>query len=1378
MSDTYNLWDVPLSPVYGIAETLGRFPVIRDTEFSDWLEQAPVFSGARTFREQAPGWAAGFDFATSFIPYIGWAGRLGKAAQTANMGRGLLGLTNRLGVQAGRAAGGGAIGEALGSAVLYAPPSAAITGFDVLGDRYENPYDAATGLVLGTALGAGLQAGGRALTPAVRGLFPPSAAQVAEGQFESTIAKDWRNIFEPPPQLLAMGGFSANIRRQAAEASRSPRFQEALDPSLEPQMMHRELLGVRQQLRDGLVQGIDPAIVESQIDAAVRQTVAQKPADFEDVIDWGPEPSDNPRTQQWARWSLRYGPDPENTGSHIRLSLEGPESQINNPQTLAEHLRLPEDWLADIKWGGVSQVASSHANTYARLLNLPDRPAPGFNDSNAPWGENFRRVTRVLPDKTEQTWVARRDIDNGLWTLATEIPGEHRMTARSLFPNLKRKDTREAARAYFTFKTDRPARFIPEAFTDLDNAGPDALWHRRVNLDTTRSQLLKQILDYEDVYLNPKTVKSIQRSIYGPKENREKFVRTVLGSPTAGEHIMQNIRHVAAPTVQQFKDNAVASGTWGLYRTVMEGVESRVRQQLHGKAVISADKSPLASIFSAPGLDDAEALVPALRRMIMSEPDQLEIIRQYLKRNDKTLEDLDGTSAGAWLRQLHKVADDVNLKDYNAGIESLRKIGATNARSIPFRGKHAGVSHSWDGSIFVPIYKAGNINPSAAIAGGSLKQAQQKAQAWLKAVAQEEPDVQYRVGNAFVPGGTETPPGWLTRMAGNPGFLQPRGTLRGYEHEFEPYKHVDDFIAELEDNFLRRARYFGRVAADALTVSQRNQIRLLDPKLWQLLETRTAQLTGQPIAAEVWQNKVLDQALAPYLGTNSASKLSEAVNETMFHSLYLGHVGAPTLNLTSMFQTHIPAALEMLTSRPDQLRHFGYWLPWMDEAGRARPGMHFVPDAFGLWWGGIRRAMNPSEGDREVFEHVFNNKIIGGFMNEYTGQDRTLAARASEKLRGPEDLLFWFRQVSGILMQKSTQVSRTFATGMALETMDRLEKAFRVKFSSGQRIHNATTMVERADYNYFKQDRPLMFTSPLGSVFGNQKTWMVNYLWMLAHYFGLAKQGQWEPLLFSLGTTAALGGAFAVPLLGQGIDAFAGLTEDKDGREWIFDHMGEGGNAIAFGLPALFGLSMSENVAAPGANLTHDAEFLFSIIALEKAKQLGRAVGRGLEDATTLGINPFEDPLFARQVGQTFAPRALYRSWEALQEGPLRSAATGYPMVRDFGLGARVLHGLGFRDVDIAIQYEAYRHLIKDKEEMNRQVGAFGEAYARASLNNDRETMTELLQRAAVMGISIDSVMRSAQVRMRNEGMDMFGRNFSQSLQDRYRETLEAGGAQ
>lgn len=101
-----------------------------------------------------------------------------------------------------------------------------------------------------------------------------------------------------------------------------------------------------------------------------------------------------------------------------------------------------------------------------------------------------------------------------------------------------------------------------------------------------------------------------------------------------------------------------------------------------------------------------------------------------------------------------------------------------------------------------------------------------------------------------------------------------------------------------------------------------------------------------------------------------------------------------------------------------------------------------------------------------------------------------------------------------------------------------------------------------------------------------------------------------------------------MPLIANGADFLTETFADQDAREFMFERFGETGNAFSFGLPAMFGMSLHGNVAAPGSNLAHDTEFFFSVMAFERAKLMGRAMGRAWDDAMVLGQSPISDPLF------------------------------------------------------------------------------------------------------------------------------------------------------
>lgn len=1361
MSDTYGIGDVLLSPVYGILDTASNLPFVDETGLADWLDRSPLFRGSQNFRDLNPGGALVADIAAAFVPYVGWAGALNKVGA---VGRGLLPAINRAGVGAAKLFPTSTpLAFAAGETVRYAPVAAAVTGFDLLGDQYDSAWEALAGFGLGTALGGGFQALGHAAAPAIYRNAP------------KLVGEAWRTVFEPGPELSALYGFSHNQRIAATQAAANPFVQSALAPENEPQIAARALWDILESQKQGLNQDIDPGIVRSQYDTKIRDILHGEANDTDQTLVFGPEADKERNLRLAAQQNLRNGPN--QSGVKVRVPLLGTGESIENPDFLAGAMQLPQGWLHEVKWPGIQYIEATGtegpAETFRRQMNL----VPFLRDPL------HQRVQRKLEGTGSgvQTWSAYREPDTGLWHLVTEIPGEHNMSARGKFERTKQMPKITQARAFLSFKTDRPGRFLPEAFVDTDNANFGSFTFSFDRVPRGKSKFLDQVMDLEKIYLSPQTIKEIYAAWLDTPKRREAFTKSLLAGPSFGEQILKTIETYAAPTIQQLKDSPRGRAILGLYQAAMEGGEARARQTLHGKAGIPEGMGPVRALFSKADVEDLEALVPQLRRALQEDPNTLELIRRFDKQGDIPLDSIRGLPAGKWIELAIK-ANLIDLRDINGGIDGLRGIRATDARLIKERQNHFGLSHSWDGSTFIPIYRQGATKPEAVVAGGSEAHARQKANAWIDAATKDDlakgrAAANWRAGKSYLTGETDRPPNWLRSSALNPRLIEPRSGMRGYEHEFAPYNHVDDFIAELEDNYIRRWRYGASTIADALTVGKKTELKSNQPKSFNIVDARIAQLKGQPGPIEERTNQIVDSFAARYVGTNSLSKAADAFNGLMFHLLHgVGQIATPALNLTSVLQTQLPMVVEFLTSNPGQLKGIGYWLPRFDETGKAAPGFNWVADPIGLLWGGIRTASNPDPEDMEVFQALWNKKVMGSSLaNEYVGQDRGIATRASEGIRSGEDFAYWASRASSLLMSKSEQVSRTISAGMILNAMKQWERSSGKKFTIDQKIRNAEIAVERSNYSYFKQDRPMMYTTPFGAVFGNQKTWMTNYAFMMAHYLGLAQRGNFAPLLFSLGTTTALGGVFAVPLIGEGIDAYTEFFEDKDGREYIFEKMGEGGNAISFGLPSLFGISLSGNVAAPASNLAHDSEFLFSIVALERAKLLGRAIGRAWDDQVTLGINPWQDEVFQRQIMQSMAPRSLYRTWEAVTSDDLFSAATGYPIVRDLGTGERILHAMGFRSTETAILYEAYGNLIKDKEAMRRQVSLFGEAYAQASLNNDRRTMTELLQRASVMGLDINSVMMSAQVRMRNAGMDAFGRNFNSEQLERYQATLRVG---
>jgi hypothetical protein len=1346
--------DVVGSPIFNILDTASNIPGLDQTGLNEWLWSSPVTEGVRNFQDESPGGAFAADVAGMFVPYVGWASALNKA----KMGATALGAVNRASRAAASLAPRSPIAAfALGETVRYAPLSAAQTGFDLAGGNFESPVDALTSFGAGTLLGAGFQAGGHALSPLVSRYAP------------TMIGGAWRAVFEPGPELSALYGFSDNVRAAAQTTSRNPVAQEALRPTLAPQHQARLLADLEAEVIAGQHPDVDLTLVQN-----ARAEVNRR------LIDWYIDPADNPfkvpkgsGDTKDALFTLDHllRDKPAAGGNRVRQRLTGTGATLTNPAMLQTTLELPQNWLAFTEFPGITQATFTSAAPLRRSVGLDGGAA------------NWRTVERTTPSGRSQVWSLRREADSGQWIAVTELqpaPGQAlRMSARSQYEKLKYSDPGEPGNWFLSFKTDRPGEFFEDIRADFDSPEPGVVGRLEDRIQRGQSDFLDKAMDFREHFLSTATIRAGHEARLAG--NEAKITEEILAGPTFGKQIANLVETYAFTADQQLKNSPEAKGIENFFRALFDAAEGRKNTRLYGKASIPEGKSPITALFSNPDMDDELALATMARRMAQEDPEFLELVRKFDKRGAFDAASIEGTPAGKFL----KVAKEANLEDLqiiNKAIHALRKVGATDARPIPVRADHIGLSRRWDGDIAVPVYAGSNVETDIYIAGGNRAHAEQKAKAWIAAeeaeyAAKGKTAPNFRIGKHFVRGSKEDHPAFIKVASLQPGLLESRAGMRGFENEHEPYKHLDDLIAEMDDNMTQRWRYLASVIGDALSGGKLNRLMADDPHSFNILKTRIAQLKGQPGPLEQRLNNIVDSQFASVLGTKSVSRAAEGINELMFHLLHgVGNIATPLLNLTSVAQTQMPEAVNLLSHDLTRLKGLGYQFPAFGEDGLPTKGSHFVPDPLGLMWRGVRRATNPDEETMAVFQHLFNKKEMGaGLANEFVGQDRTVALRASEGVRGADDVGFWAKHYSSLLMSKTEQVSRTFAVGMALDVMATIEKQRGIKFTMDMKIANALKFVRRTNYGYFQADRPMMFTSPLGAVFGNQKTWMINYLLMQAEYAGLAAKGQFGPLLMSLGATTLLGGVFAIPLLGSGIDAVTETFADKDAREYIFEQMGEGGNAISFGLPALFGMSLNGNVSAPGSNLAHDTEFFFTIVALERAKLMGRAIGRAWDDQVTLGMNPLRDELFRKQFAQGFAPRSIYRTFEGLMDEQLRSAATGYPLINEFGWGARVMHSLGFRSTDIAVQYAAYESMLKDRDSMRSKISLFGEAYATASLTNNREEMMRLLQLATIQGVDVNSVMRSAQVRMRAAGKDMFGRNFSGEQLERYNDMIRSG---
>jgi hypothetical protein len=290
----------------------------------------------------------------------------------------------------------------------------------------------------------------------------------------------------------------------------------------------------------------------------------------------------------------------------------------------------------------------------------------------------------------------------------------------------------------------------------------------------------------------------------------------------------------------------------------------------------------------------------------------------------------------------------------------------------------------------------------------------------------------------------------------------------------------------------------------------------------------------------------------------------------------------------------------------------------------------------------------------------------------------------------------------------------------------------------------AKRFVERTNYMYSSADRPLAFTTPLGSSLGLFKTWQMNFIYTMAEYANQGfNKGVWSPLMWQTIGTAAIGGAAATPLY-WAADGAAQFFADKKLVQYAYDDWQDQADGIMFGLPAaLTGVSLSSLMTSPGANPVKDATQLFSFAMWTRAREAGGAVGAAMDNWRATGQHPGSDPDVRNMLIKSFAPVIVQRAM-AIDEDTIKNISTGLPSARGLSFYDKMLYAAGLSPVDVERQMVASDALYHDREKMKNATQAFGDALAEAYAEGDGPGADRIIQRIIAMGGDMSGALKSA----------------------------------
>ncbi len=511
-------------------------------------------------------------------------------------------------------------------------------------------------------------------------------------------------------------------------------------------------------------------------------------------------------------------------------------------------------------------------------------------------------------------------------------------------------------------------------------------------------------------------------------------------------------------------------------------------------------------------------------------------------------------------------------------------------------------------------------------------------------------------------------------------------------------------------------------------------------------------------------NEFTDRILSPYMGKNSASKVVSAMNKAMFRLTFgFANSAFNIANAATFVQTAFPHVSWLTRAAPEQImRYYTYW----PIKGATKVEAIGALDILKLTGKSFARMGSRSDPEflGQMERAVADGTVAPRFVEEWVGQNSTRVTQLKEVLSGEEPVSNWLAAVADWM----PSMTEKFARGQAFSMGYTFFKDIMRVEDQEMLYQLSRQFVEKTQFLYGTEDRAAIMAGPLGGAFGLFKNWVMHYLsWSLEYAGEGALRGNWNPLLWSLGGTTALGGVGALPFIGafDGVSKWMGNEslmvnlyekfngEDRDGPSPVSD-------AVYYGLPAFLGFSIQNQVAAPFADPGEDAARLFSFAYVDRFKFAGKFAGEAIDSYATTGLSPVADSRVRDLFMRAFAPKSIYRIAQGIQSETLKSLSTGLPVTK-VTPAERLTYALGVNPLTVERQYRVADELWRSQNKMKEAVSSFGKEWAEAAQAGDSRALQQIVQRAVLQNVDLSSVLKSAKARLAKGQDDLVARQFS-----------------
>ena len=964
-----------------------------------------------------------------------------------------------------------------------------------------------------------------------------------------------------------------------------------------------------------------------------------------------------------------------------------------------------------------------------------------------------------------------REVDDGLFLMAMKLP--------------KKTDNMER---WLYFQTDAPAYFAKKGAALTANVVAKGAWAmepgpRLEGIETSIHDTLYRLANEESLY-------SLQQ-LAASQPNRAGFLREAAKlfglDEFANQAVVKQFSNFLETwiTPRAFqgvgRGRAVSPYMLNLVRMSEDLVTARTSMAMDGIYHIDLTKSAMWEIVLAKTQAAESSISAHIARL--TERD----LRQFGKWKllEETVEVAEERFAsGAYSEELMGFMRKADEMDRLVDAERAATQSITGVPITATRASHLGVPNAWEGDFRIFVHKNSPTGPKIDTIGVKRPGPGQKYRQALVAEAQAGGEELFY--SKVVRANEVDELVFMTRAAkGDPAFQQSRNVQARILGETplpitaKPRTGMPGFITEFTQDSLRDTltnhyrRRFRYIAEQSLrSVMEPHMGRLLaygDEHSVNMIMKNLDAAFGRPGPVSKIINRGADKILSHWLGKNSATKISATVNKFMMHYL-LGAWNAAYSSIAALtfMQTVLPE-LSLMVSMPAWRRAQLYnYLPIIQQTAKGKVITGHVAQAsvMKLMARGNAEMIKPDKYLRRALErglqdHTFSH-VEGGIQKVMASKERI-----AQHLASPGKYAEALVELSSFGLTAPERWSRVnaFSIGWVMGR-DFMGLNPKTQWSSLYRV--AKQFADTTMYRYAPADKAMAFGGPAGSIFGLFKQWSMHYIGNMMRYANAAfNQGNFKPLLWSVAGQTALGGVSISPVWAIG-EAFNSFVSDEPLMETLYETFNlDDGNtvfsdALYYGLPATLGLSLSAQASAPFSDPARDAAMIFSMVQLDRASALGRAIGGAGDYMTASGDwNPLTSPRVRDQFYRALAPKTMYRAIAAFSTAGLKSLNTGYPIVEELGIAGKLSYMMGFTPNEIAKTYEVAGDLRDRKEERARLVSVYGRAYADANIAGDQHEMTRLYTKARLQGVEWDSVISSSITYMHKLGVGIMDRTFS-----------------